>query len=968
MKKFAASVILSCFLLLTSPVHASLVSEGRELLFNNGNPTYAGIVAANEKFRAAVMEDALSQTANFFFAVTQIPASFLTDDANSQTINTVRALLESFGCTQNEGAEFLENPYSLPMHGDYTVLPDHAPGGEALRQFLTGPFITTIDGAIANLDRLNSTFQIFFTASETGVDGTIEVDYGDVLLYKSALQFLKSALLFIGAYNMDVDSQDLASCFNADIFTLQRDVIDSYPDFLKLLPTIGITVDGPALLQQARTAFITAIDTYMAASESIRSEGDSQLDDLIVLELEDYQSEGHFRATLAEVKASLLQGRISAIESTDGTHIDYIDLNHLFGNNDIDPLVIRNILPSFNAHNTIIAETFPDPTMDGIFADFTTEAELVAFTKSKLNVSIQYPLCSGTMIMDGSANDWSAIPAMYAAYFSRSYGNHAIEYVKVARDGDYFYWMIRFLNAAPADCSYSFGLNSGEGYYTSASLTNTGSYTAWASTSQQSYSGTIMDYGRGEIIEGRIPIGFLPLGAKDVSIYVNISNWAIGYYSYLGESSILNIANASMHGGITCASWTGGPIFIQAGWGPHYVMGGTVIDAPGDFHIDGLTLGSACILSAFWDKDGDGIKEPGDYSGSVGPHTVTDINTYIPNVFLDTLAARSLQKISGDLQSAPAGTLLAEPLVVRVTDEAGTGIDDLEVVFSVVEGGGQLSQVAAITNVTGYAQTWLTLGSEPGQNRVTATVSGVDIPATFSATANEALAIITATVPGGYVGNYYTQTMEAQGGTTPYVWSLADSSLPPGLNLNSSTGLINGTPTVAGTYSFTVQVTDQEATTVIKNFSITVLPTRKISGYIKTGVTGVVSPVVGATVRLSGTAYQAVTNINGYFEIFAPDGSYTAVVTASDFADYTVALSISADVTLPDIQMEVQPVQRWDVNGDGKIGLAEVIYIFQLMIKVRESETTTTAETTAASTTSSVWTTTSSTTTTTREP
>ncbi len=62
---------------------------------------------------------------------------------------------------------------------------------------------------------------------------------------------------------------------------------------------------------------------------------------------------------------------------------------------------------------------------------------------------------------------------------------------------------------------------------------------------------------------------------------------------------------------------------------------------------------------------------------------------------------------------------------------------------------------------------------------------------------------------GFTVGVFFTYTFVVSGGVhPPYTWSLVSGSFPPGLTLNSSTGVLSGTPTMAGTYPYTVRVTD----------------------------------------------------------------------------------------------------------------------------------------------------------------
>ena len=96
----------------------------------------------------------------------------------------------------------------------------------------------------------------------------------------------------------------------------------------------------------------------------------------------------------------------------------------------------------------------------------------------------------------------------------------------------------------------------------------------------------------------------------------------------------------------------------------------------------------------------------------------------------------SMTKVCGDDQEGTAGTLLAEPFVVFVSDEDGAAMAEVVVSFSVTTGGGTLLAGTATTDVSGRARTWLTLGRELGTNTVEATVEGLE-PVTFTATGQE---------------------------------------------------------------------------------------------------------------------------------------------------------------------------------------------------------------------------------------
>ena len=78
---------------------------------------------------------------------------------------------------------------------------------------------------------------------------------------------------------------------------------------------------------------------------------------------------------------------------------------------------------------------------------------------------------------------------------------------------------------------------------------------------------------------------------------------------------------------------------------------------------------------------------------------------------------------------------------------------------------------------------------------------------TGSGTVKIAPTITTESLPGGTVGEPYTETILAATGDASITWSVSNGSLPAGLSL-SENGKIIGTPTVDGTFNFTVKATN----------------------------------------------------------------------------------------------------------------------------------------------------------------
>jgi len=104
--------------------------------------------------------------------------------------------------------------------------------------------------------------------------------------------------------------------------------------------------------------------------------------------------------------------------------------------------------------------------------------------------------------------------------------------------------------------------------------------------------------------------------------------------------------------------------------------------------------------------------------------------------------------------------------------------------------------------------------------------SGFSSGSSSSSSKGSAVQFSVDSLPSTAVGESYSAALTATGGTSPYSFALASGTLPPGLALTTSSGAVKGTPTSAGTFSFTIQVSDSSAPsqTAQKSFSVVVNP------------------------------------------------------------------------------------------------------------------------------------------------
>jgi hypothetical protein len=332
-------------------------------------------------------------------------------------------------------------------------------------------------------------------------------------------------------------------------------------------------------------------------------------------------------------------------------------------------------------------------------------------------------------------------------------------------------------------------------------------------------------------------------------------------------------------------------------------------------------------------------------TGGVGP--------YAFSVTAGTLPLGLTLDASGLLSGVPGAFILFQPTVyhftVRVTD-SGSGSDSVAVTSIIAPAssvalvlltpalGGRVgvsysAQFTADSGTQPYSFA-ITAGTAPdGLTFVNGLLSGVPTLAgtfSFTVTVTDAVsasdsravtAIIEAasTAPpptlamapptslAGRVGVVFRATFGATGGAPPYSFSVTGGSLPPGLALMPD-GVLDGVPSTAGTFNFTVTVTDIDFATASGSFQSLIQPAGGAGGG---GGTGGLPP--GLTIDNTGKVTGVPTE----------PGKYVFTVRGCDNASPPNCIDLECSITVfaidcdnpPGASLGAQYVHKIKVNG-----------------------------------------------------
>ena len=232
--------------------------------------------------------------------------------------------------------------------------------------------------------------------------------------------------------------------------------------------------------------------------------------------------------------------------------------------------------------------------------------------------------------------------------------------------------------------------------------------------------------------------------------------------------------------------------------------------------------------------------------------------------------------------------------------------------------------------------------------------SGVSCTADMPSSTASPLTIVTTSEPTGTVGTSYFGTgstggVYAAGGTPPYSYSVTQGSLPGGLTLNPTSGIISGTPTTTGTSSFTVQATDSGGSPPVSQaLSITVDPGAKFSVTTtslpnasqneyyqevlgKTGGTWPYTWAITAGALPAGLTLSSdgiiggVPTVSGTFN-FTVEVTDSSSPAQTATAKLTLKIPPVTSVLIPSPNATLQGVTLLDASASSQNGIAKVQY------------------------------------------
>jgi len=196
------------------------------------------------------------------------------------------------------------------------------------------------------------------------------------------------------------------------------------------------------------------------------------------------------------------------------------------------------------------------------------------------------------------------------------------------------------------------------------------------------------------------------------------------------------------------------------------------------------------------------------------------------------------------------------------------------------------------------------------------------------------LLVETDTLPAATTDSVYSQVLSTSGGGGENQWSLQSGSLPPGLNLSESGGVISGTSTAPGVYDFTVAVESSDGQSAEKALSLMVEDALVLStGSLPSGITGEAYSSGLDASGGDGTFAWSVTagSLPGGLSLDEGTGQISGTPTSAGGQDFTIEVSSSGRVASGALRIDVfEPIA---LGGDSSFsGVVDVAFEVSLTV------------------------------------
>ncbi len=276
-----------------------------------------------------------------------------------------------------------------------------------------------------------------------------------------------------------------------------------------------------------------------------------------------------------------------------------------------------------------------------------------------------------------------------------------------------------------------------------------------------------------------------------------------------------------------------------------------------------------------------------------------------------TLVDASAHPFTVNIAIAPAGLTPPTAGPVSATVSHGSTSNTITLNLS----GGAASSVAVGTQAShgtatasGTSITYTPTASYSGPDSFTYTATnaaGTSSPATVTITVSPpTITLGPTTLTSGAVGTTYNQTVSATGGTSSYTYAVTSGALPNGLSLSATTGAISGTPTAAGSFTFTITATDSSTGTgpftgsISYTLSISA-PTISVNpAFLSAGTVGTAySQTITASGGTNSYSFSVTSGSPPTGLTLSPSGTLSGTPTAGGTFSFTVTARDSSTGT-----------------------------------------------------------------------